>query len=87
MNDPFMTTNGTIVYTKEWKGTIVYGTERSFEHNGMELNDRFNTTERKGTIVSSQRNGYQTPSERKLNGMRGTAVRLHGIQTGTFIDA
>ena len=68
MNDPFKTTNGTIVYTKEWKGTIVYGTERSFEHNEMERNNRFNTTERTGTIVSSQRNGNRTPSERKLNG-------------------
>ena len=41
------------------------GTERLFEHNGMEWNDRFNTTKQNETIVSSQRNRMNRNSNGK----------------------
>ena len=66
--------------------------ERLFQHNGMQRNDRLNTTEQNGTIVLSQRNGTDrksngkwTENKRDLNGNgTATAIPLHGIQMGTF---
>ena len=57
MNDRFKTTNITIIYPKEWNGTIVL-TQQNGTIISTQRNDLFNTTERKGS---------QTASERKLN--------------------